>query len=166
MLAGKLGFIWPVAKEIERKFLVRDPGWRGLADEGVPIVQFYVAIGDGRSVRVRIRNGEEALLTLKFGGAVLARDEFEYAVPIEDARAMRDFAIGTVIEKTRHIVVHRGQRYEVDRFAGGLDGLVIAELETVDTVADEDLPPWLGREVTGEAAFYNATLALNGIPDD
>lgn len=166
MLAGKLGFTPPVAKEIERKFLVRDSGWRALADEGVSIVQFYVATGDGRSVRIRIRDGSEALLTLKFGGAALARDEFEYAIPIGDAREMRGFALGTIIEKTRHLVVHRGMRYEVDRFAGRLDGLVMAELETAETVADEDLPPWLGREVTGEPAFYNTALAMGGLPAD
>ncbi|MEO3386560.1 CYTH domain-containing protein [Mesorhizobium sp. CAU 1741] len=155
-----------MAKEIERKFLVRDDGWRKLADAGVSIVQFYVAASDDRSVRIRIRDDRDALLTLKFGSAALERDEFEYPVPLDDAREMQGFAVGRVIEKTRHIVIHCGKRYEVDRFAGALDGLVVAELETPEMVADEDLPPWLGREVTGEAAFYNAALALNGIPGD
>ena len=49
-------------------------------------------------------------------------------------------------------------------FAGALTGLVIAELETSDDVPVAKLPPWLGREITGESAFYNASLARNGLP--
>jgi len=78
---------------------------------------------------------------------------------------MLDFAIGRVIEKTRHHVRHRGYLYEVDVFGGMLAGLVVAELETPEDVPDEMLPAWLGREVTGESRFYNASLALGGIPE-
>ena len=77
---------------------------------------------------------------------------------------MLEFAVGLVIEKTRHEVRHNGYVYEVDDFAGALAGLVIAELETPDDVQKAKLPQWLGREVTGESAFYNASLARNGLP--
>lgn len=154
-----------MAKEIERKFLVEGSGWRMQADDGIAISQFYVATGEGRSARIRIIDGTGAKLTLKFGGAVRERDEFEYAIPLEDAQAMERFAVGNVIEKTRHHISHRGYVYEVDLFKHALAGLVIAELETADDVADADLPSWAGREVTGEAAFYNASLAMNGVPD-
>lgn len=160
------GFDAGMAKEIERKFLVEGSGWRALAGESTAISQFYVAAGADRSVRIRIKNGETAKLTLKFGAAARERDEFEYPIPLDDARAMQRFAIGRVIEKTRHEVVHRGRRYEIDTFGQALAGLVIAELETPDEVADDELPPWLGREVTGEAAFYNAALAMADAPGD
>ncbi len=78
---------------------------------------------------------------------------------------MMQFALGRVICKTRHHVRHGGYLYEVDVFADALDGLVIAELETPDAVADALLPPWLGREVTGDMRFSNASLALNGYPE-
>lgn len=152
-----------MAKEIERKFLVNGSAWRADAGAGVAITQFYVATGEARSVRVRIADDAKAKLTVKFGGAARERDEFEYAIPVEDARDMQRFAIGNVIEKTRREVVHRGRVYEVDSFAGALDGLVIAELETADEVADDELPAWLGREVTGEEGFYNLSLALRGL---
>ncbi|TIL80649.1 MAG: adenylate cyclase, partial [Mesorhizobium sp.] len=42
---------------------------------------------------------------------------------------------------------------------------VVAELETPQDVQGEMLPDWLGREVTGEHRFYNASLALEGIPE-
>jgi len=105
------------------------------------------------------------MLTLKFGSTARERDEFEYPIPLAEAQEMLAFAIGRVIEKTRHHVRHRGYLYEVDVFGGLLAGLVVAELETPEDVPDEMLPAWLGREVTGESRFYNASLALGGIPE-
>jgi CYTH domain-containing protein len=153
-----------MAKEIERKFLVTSDDWRGHVDGKAAIRQFYLAAVDGRSFRVRIRDDSSAALTLKFGAHGRERDEFEYPIPLRDAEEMQEFAIGLVIEKTRHEVRHNGYVYEVDDFAGALAGLVIAELETPDDVLAAELPPWLGREVTGESAFYNASLARNGLP--
>ena len=154
-----------MGKEVERKFLVTSAEWRNLAEADIRIRQFYLAAGPGRTVRVRISDDASARLTLKFGGQTRERDEFEYPVPLADAEEMLAFAIGRVIEKTRRHVRHRGYLYEVDVFGGGLSGLVLAELETPDDVADEMLPDWLGREVTGEQGFYNASLALGGIPE-
>ncbi|CAN7225850.1 CYTH domain-containing protein [Mesorhizobium sp. LjRoot246] len=154
-----------MGKEVERKFLVTSTAWLELAEADIRIQQFYLAAGPGRTVRVRISDGTSAKLTLKFGSKARARDEFEYPIPLSEALEMLDFAIGRVIEKTRHHVRHRGYLYEVDVFGGPLSGLVVAELETPEDVPDEMLPDWLGREVTGESKFYNASLALGGIPE-
>ncbi|ESY65378.1 MULTISPECIES: CYTH domain-containing protein [unclassified Mesorhizobium] len=154
-----------MSKEVERKFLVSSTAWLELAEADIRILQFYLAAGPGRTVRVRISDGTSAKLTLKFGSEARERDEFEYSIPLSEAMEMLDFAIGRVIEKTRHHVRHRGHLYEVDVFGGPLAGLVIAELETPEDVPDEMLPDWLGREVTGEQKFYNASLALGEIPE-
>jgi len=154
-----------MAKEVERKFLVSGTHWRDAVEAEIRILQFYLATGPGRSVRIRIKDGAEAILTLKFGAGPRERDEFEYPVPLPEALEMLPFALGRVIEKTRHHVSHRGYLYEVDVFGGALAGLVIAELETADEVPDEMLPDWVGREVTGEPAYYNASLALGGLPE-
>lgn len=154
-----------MAKEIERKFLVRNSDWRAMADAGVAISQFYLMSGDARSARVRVKGGKAAALTLKFGGAQRVRDEFEYAIPLADAEAMKALALGAVIAKTRHRVTHEGLVWEVDRFHGALDGLVIAEIETPDERDVADLPAWIGTEVTGDSAYYNASLAMNGLPE-
>lgn len=154
-----------MAKEIERKFLVGDDAWRQAVEASIAIVQAYVAIAADRSIRLRISDGSTARLTLKFGAGVAERDEFEYEVPLEDARQMMRFATGAVIHKTRHHVRHCGYLYEVDEFAGALDGLVIAELETPDKVETALLPAWLGAEVTTDIRFSNASLALNGYPE-
>lgn len=151
-----------MAKEIERKFLVADAAWRDHVDASIDILQFYLAAGRGRTIRIRINNGVEAILTLKFSGPGRGRDEYEYSVPLAEALEMQAFALGRVIEKTRHHVRFGGYLYEVDVFAGGLTGLVIAELETPDIVAAGDLPPWLGRDVTNDGRYYNAYLALGG----
>lgn len=153
-----------MATESERKFLVAGDAWRVCGGEAVAITQFYVFAEPDRSARVRIRGDGRATITFKFGDHGRHREEFEYSVPFADAAAMRAFAVGRIIAKTRHHVPWRGYLYEVDVFEGDLDGLVIVELETPDEVADADLPPWLGREITGESAYYNSGLALHGKP--
>ncbi|TJV43678.1 MAG: CYTH domain-containing protein [Mesorhizobium sp.] len=154
-----------MGKEVERKFLVSSTAWRSLVEADIRIRQFYLAAASGRTVRIRISDGVSAKLTLKFGSKARERDEYEYPVPLAEAEEMLAFALGRVIEKTRHHVRHRGYLYEVDVFGGALAGLVVAELETPEDVPDEMLPDWLGREVTGEQKFYNASLALGGIPE-
>ncbi|MHA6644251.1 CYTH domain-containing protein [Mesorhizobium sp. A623] len=154
-----------MAKEIERKFLLKDASWLAGVEKKIAIVQFYLAISAERSIRLRISNGKAAKLTLKFGSDLAERDEFEYAVPLDEAKEMMAFAIGTVITKTRHHVRHQDYLYEVDVFSGDLDGLIVAELETPDRVPDAMLPAWLDREVTGEIRYSNASLALNGFPE-
>jgi CYTH domain-containing protein len=153
-----------VATESERKFLVVGDAWRACGGEAVAIVQFYVFAEPDRSARVRMRGDGKATITIKFGDHGRHREEFEYPVPFADAEEMRSFAAGRIIEKTRHHVRWGGYIYEVDVFDGELSGLVVVELETADEVADADLPPWLGREVTGDSAYYNSSLALYGKP--
>ncbi|MFB9980329.1 CYTH domain-containing protein [Mesorhizobium kowhaii] len=154
-----------MGKEVERKFLVSGTAWRDLVEADIRIRQFYLASAAGRSLRIRISDDASAKLTLKFGSRARERDEFEYPIPLAEAKEMLAFALGRVIEKTRHHVRHHGYLYEVDVFGGPLAGLVVAELETPEDVPDEMLPDWLGREVTGESEFYNASLALGGIPE-
>jgi adenylate cyclase len=154
-----------MATEVERKFLVKSEAWRSQVEKTIDIVQFYLAVSSDRSVRLRISDGGAARLTLKFGSHLPVREEFEYEVPLADALEMQPQAVGTVIEKIRHHVRHRGYLYEVDVFVGRLDGLIVAELETADNVPMGLLPPWLGREVTGDMRYSNAMLALSDMPE-
>lgn len=152
-----------MTKEIERRFLVASDAWRGAVLRRIAIVQFYVAVGDDRACRVRISDNERAVFTVKIGRG-LVRDEFEFDIPLEEAEAMRPFALGAVIDKVRSIVPAGELGFEVDVFAGALSGLVIAELESVEPVDDALLPDWLGREITAERGWSNAELALGGMP--
>ncbi|MBB4480393.1 CYTH domain-containing protein [Rhizobium etli] len=148
-----------MAKEIERKFLVRSDGWRSAVETKSVLKQGYIASMDDRSVRVRILDSRKARLTIKIGRSAITRDEFEYDIPIADAEELLQNAIGIVIEKTRYRVPHQGFVWEVDVFAGEHRGLVIAEVEMAAETDNPALPSWLGREVTGDFRYSNQALA-------
>ena len=154
-----------MAIEIERKFLVTGNAWREAAHEVVPMAQGYIndlgAMDRGEqnaSVRVRIQ-GDAAFLNLKSRELGRSRQEFDYAIPVDDARALLALCVGGVIDKRRHLVRHAGHLWEVDEFLGDNAGLVVAEIEL--SSADEAfvLPPWAAREVTDQARYYNLALA-------
>ena len=151
--------------EIERKFLVTGDGWRAAAHKVVPMAQGYLndlkAMDTGAmkaSVRVRIQ-GDEAYLNLKSRELGHTRQEFEYPIPVADARALLALCVGGAIDKRRHYVTHAGHLWEVDEFLGDNAGLVVAEIE-LDS-ADEAFarPGWAGAEVTHLKRYYNLALA-------
>ncbi|KQV66244.1 CYTH domain-containing protein [Rhizobium sp. Root1220] len=148
-----------MAKEIERKFLVRNDGWRSGAKTKSIFKQGYIASMDDRSVRVRVLDETTARLTIKIGRSAMTREEFEYDIPVADAVQLLDDAIGIVIEKTRYRVPHEGFVWEVDVFSGQHQGLVIAEVELRSESDKPPLPQWLGREVTGDFRYSNQALA-------
>jgi adenylate cyclase len=154
-----------MAVEIERRFLVTGDGWKTGAKTSQAIRQAYLSATPEASVRVRIKNGETAALTIKSGRAEIARDEFEYKIPVADAEQLMALRTGIVIEKQRFIVPVGAAQWEIDVFAGALAGLVIAELELDSTEGVFERPPWIGREVTDDQRFSNATLATLGRPD-
>ena len=146
-----------MAKEIERKFLVTGSDWKAL---GSPVVycQGYLNSSPQRTVRVRIA-GDHAFLTIKGPNKGAVRSEFEYPLPVEDARAMlEELAEKPIIEKTRTIVHWQDHIWEVDEFAGVNAGLVVAEIELTDEAQAFVKPSWVGKEVTGDARYYNSSL--------
>lgn len=151
-------------KEIERKFLVVSDAWTADAGPGRLILQSYVAAENGNSVRVRILGDGSATLTVKTGGSAMVRDEFEYPVPVSDARRMMDQSVGELIEKTRHLVPFGQFIWEVDVYHGRLGGLVVAEVEMASEDDRPEIPPWCGREVTDDRNYSNAALARGGQP--
>lgn len=147
-----------MGREIERKFLVADDGWRPGFDPK-PMRQGYLSFGPPASVRVRV-SAAKAYLNIKQSTLNIARDEFEYAIPVADAEFMlAHLCAGQSIEKTRHHVRHGGLVWEVDVFEGANAGLVVAEVELQRADQHVDLPPWTGREVSGDARYLNSSLA-------
>lgn len=151
-----------MAREIERKFLVSGNGWRKHADRGKSLRQAYLANTAKVSARVRIVGKATATLTIKSEGSTLSRAEYEYAVPVKDARGLLKLCIGHLVVKRRHIVRAGKLRFEIDVFAGRHRGLVIAEIELPSARAKFERPAWLGREITGDKRYYNAQLAGAG----
>jgi adenylate cyclase len=148
-----------MATEIERKFLVVGDDWRAEVAHRVVIRQAYLSFTAAMAIRVRIVDDAAAFLTIKSAEPGIARSEFEYPVPLADAHGLIALRTGQVIEKRRHIVRVGGAQWEIDVFEGAHAGLVIAEIELPDKDATFERPPWLGKEVTGEARYYNVNLA-------
>ncbi len=146
--------------EIERKFLLRDPSVLA-GRRGVPIVQGYPVKEVGKmSLRVRIY-GEQAYLTLKSPRQGIRRHEFEYPIPLDDARLLIDrHCDHRIVRKTRYLLPYRGQRFEVDVFSGLHDGLIVAELELGSEQQVVIRPPWLGEDVSHDSRYGNFSLAL------
>ncbi|MBK1658986.1 CYTH domain-containing protein [Paracraurococcus ruber] len=147
--------------EIERKFLVAGEGWRDAAlGPGLRLRQGYLAHGGPAAPVVRVRlAGDHGFLTIK-GPGLLARAEYEYAIPAADAEAMlATLCAPPVIDKTRSRVAHAGLVWEVDEFAGHLAGLVLAEVELPGAETPVTLPGWAGREVTDDPRYQNSHLA-------
>jgi adenylate cyclase len=145
--------------EIERKYLPKGDGWRkALTGPGVPIRQGYLASGAGCTVRVR-EKGERAYLTVKGPTTGASRAEFEYPIPVEDAREMLETLCGALVEKRRYVVRHGGLDFEIDEFYGENAGLVLVEVELEREDQEIELPEWVGAEVTGDARYYNSNLA-------
>jgi adenylate cyclase len=145
-----------MAIEIERKFLPVGGSWRNGVSRSQVMCQGYLG-GDKCSVRVRIA-GNEAAVNIKSLSIGIARSEFEYPIPIEDARALLALATGPLIEKTRHYCEFEGHLWEIDEFSGDNAGLVVAEIELDSLDAAFARPPWLGREVTDDGRYYNLNL--------
>jgi adenylate cyclase len=148
-----------MAIEIERKFLVAEDGWRSLVTASKKLRQGYLASSGGVTVRVRTIDDHHGFITIKSGGSALARAEFEYEVPVADARQMLGYCRGAQIEKVRHSLDLAGGDWVVDEFRGRHDGLVLAEVELESPTAPLEKPSWLGDEVTGDPQYYNSSLA-------
>ena len=144
--------------EIERKFLVKDLSWKDSAASFKDFRQGYFPTGEGVTVRARIA-GDKARLTIKGPVSGISRAEFEYPIPVEDAAAfLSRFCVQPVILKRRWYVPFGGFTWEVDEFAGGNEGLIVAEIELDAPNREFPRPPWLGREVSHEPRFRNSRL--------
>jgi adenylate cyclase len=142
--------------EIERKFLVTGTPWSDGESHCEEMSQAYLG-GERASVRVRTA-GDKAWLNIKSRELGASRKEFEYAIPLPDARELMKLA-GNPVAKRRHWIDYQGFTWEVDEFLGDNVGLVVAEIELPAVDAPFSRPPWLGREVTDDPRYYNTWLA-------
>lgn len=144
-------------REIERKFLVQDESWRGHYRQH-EIRDGLIAIAEGRKVRVRICD-QRATLTVKTKTESLANNEFEYEIPLKDGEELlAHHCLREPLAKTRYVVPYDRHIWHVDVYKGILDGVVLAEIELPSEAADFTLPPWIGREVTGNPDYKKTNL--------
>jgi adenylate cyclase len=146
-----------MATEIEKKYLLtRLPS--SLLENGITICQGYMLNSKECTVRVRTW-GDSAFLTVKGPSVNGVRNEFEYKVPVEDATQMLGaFCAPPLIEKIRYRIPYKGFTWEVDRFKGENNGLIVAEIELEFIDQPFEKPDWIGREVTHDPKYLNANL--------
>lgn len=148
-----------MAKEIERKYLVNSELYKSMAQCVKYIEQGYLSLQKEATVRVRIKENC-AFLTIKGLSMGAVRDEWEYQIPIEEAREMLSQCCQSdLISKHRYEVVYEGFLWEIDEFHGRHEGLVVAEIELGAEDESFPLPPFIGEEVTGDPAYYNSSLS-------
>ena len=151
--------------EIERKFLVKTDLWNNsLAKHSYRIIQGYIQKDKEKVIRIRIR-GEEAFLTIKSKTEGIKRFEFEYQIPISDAKLMLSKFTKKCIEKTRYMVDFAGKIWEVDEFEGNNKGLILAEIELEAEDETFEKPDWCLEEVSMDFRYHNSNLIdfpLNG----
>ena len=148
-----------MATEIERKFLVTGE-YKSKSCKSYDIQQGYIARCSGKTVRVRIRDGQ-GFLTIKGpshdGG--LSRFEWEMEIPLADAQDLMKLCDTAVITKRRYLVKEGAHTFEVDEFYGDNEGLTVAEVELSSANEEFEHPCWLGMEVTGDRRYSNLCLS-------
>ncbi len=150
-----------MAQEIEKKFLV-DGDFKSAAFKATRITQGYLSSVPERTVRVRVKS-DKGFITVKGIGneSGASRFEWEKEIPVDDVKALLQICEPGVIDKTRYLVKAGEHTFEVDEFYGDNEGLTVAEVELSDENEAFDRPSWLGKEVTGDAKYYNSMLMKN-----
>ena len=148
-----------MAKEIERKFLVNKELFKPNGN-GEYIAQGYLSSNVEHTVRVRIKK-DCGFLCIKGKNEGIIRNEFEYEIPLSDARELLKMCEPAIIVKNRYIINIENSIWEVDVFEGDNEGLIVAEIElkTVDEIFSK--PNWVGKEVSHDVRYYNSNLIKN-----
>lgn len=144
-------------KEIERKFLVDETKWKS-TDKFTNIIQYYLS--DKPTVRIRITD-EKAFITIKGPNNNISHPEYEYEIPMNDAKEMIDLSIYNTITKKRYDIEYAGFNWSVDIFSKKNKGLILAEIELEHEDQEFSLPEWILKEVSNDKKYYNTYLALH-----
>ena len=146
-----------MAVEIERKFLIDADFDPQTLAEPEKITQGYLCAEPLRTVRVR-KKAKKAFITVKGKTEGAARLEFEYEIPIADAKELLALC-PHVLEKDRYSIPFAGFIWEVDIFHGENEGLRIAEIELPKKDTAFEKPAWALAEVTSDERYTNAVLS-------
>ena len=92
-----------MAKEIERKFLLKNDNWKTQFSSRKIIKQGYLSTQKERTVRVRIL-GEKGFLTIKGETVGMTRLEFEYEIPVQEANELLELCKKPLIEKELSLI--------------------------------------------------------------
>lgn len=154
-----------VPMEIERKFLLTGCPPEAAVVAGTRIEQGWLP---GRTLRERLRRSTyptgvtRYTRTVKFGRGI-SRVELEEDTDRPLFEALWPLTVNARVRKRRHAIREGAYTWEIDVFTDR--DLVLAEVELSSAEDAPALPAWLERfvvrEVTGEAEYVNANLAIS-----
>ncbi|MEO7996007.1 MAG: hypothetical protein ABI852_01115 [Gemmatimonadaceae bacterium] len=161
---GRFTSEFGIPMEIERKYLLTGCPPEAAVVAGTRIEQGWLP---GRTLRERLRRStyptgvSRYTRTVKFGRGI-SRVELEEDTDRLLFEALWPLTVNARVRKRRHAIREGAYTWEIDVFTDR--DLVIAEVELSSADESPALPAWLERfvvrEVTGEAEYVNANLAL------
>lgn len=147
-----------MAREIEKKFLLKNAQWRDSILLSRQFIQGYLIGSEKASVRVRLE-GDLAFINIKTATLGITRDEYEYPIPVADAEEMLEkLCEKPLIAKIRHDVIFDNKKWEIDEFQQENAGLIVAEVELNSVNEKFSMPEWAGKEVSDDKRYYNVCL--------
>ena len=147
--------------EIERKYLVDFSKWIHLnKPKGAFFKQGYLFADPNKTIRIRLTE-ESGYLTIKGLSVGASRPEFEYEIPMQEAKELLDNFATSCLTKTRYKMPFKNKIWEVDVFHEENEGLIVAEIELQHESEAFDIPDWIGEEVTGHKRYYNSNISIH-----
>ena len=122
-----------------------------------------MTIQDNLAIRVRIEV-HHASIAIKSKISERVNREYEYNIPLDEARSLLNLCQHSPITKTRYLVDYKNHMWEVDKFHGNNEGLIVAEIELDAENEEFEIPSWLGEEVTADYRYLNSNLTINPFP--
>ena len=98
----------------------------------------------------------------------MVREEEELEIESQAFERLWPFAESARVEKNRYTVMIHNENVEIDVYKDPLKPLIVSEIEFDPSTATifDNLPPWIGVEITGLACFTNRNLAYHGLPGE
>lgn len=155
--------------EIERKWLVTEESLRSFPERRKEIYRYADLVQGYLCVHpvVRIRkeeqsDGSTAYVLCYKGKGLLQREEYNLPLTEEAFHTLEQKVEGRLLKKRRYFIPYGKYTIEWDIFQGEYRGLMYAEVEfsSVEEAEAFQAPAWFGRELTEEAGYSNADLAL------
>ena len=103
---------------------------------------------------------EQGFITIKGKSTGASRLEYEYEIPVDEAKELLDNFAVSELSKIRYKIPLDGKVWEVDEFLGANAGLMVAEIELASEDETFNLPDWIAIEVTGDEKYYNSNLTV------
>lgn len=148
--------------EIERKYLIEDPGKLPENYQDFPFHEIEQAYLCTNPV-VRLRKEDNTYYLTYKGKGLLAREEVNLPLTKEAYEHLLPKADGIILRKKRIYIplIPDDLTIELDIFSGEYQGLILAEVEfpSIESAECFTPPKWFGRDVTFSGEYQNSRLS-------